>query len=725
MSAAVVFGHPSFRHALAELRQLVCEATTLGAAFRLSGANAEIEFPKHFPVALRDRLLEYWDSGWLYAYLGGERLEKPALAFADKLGVERVLVMTRAGVADAIRQLRADLRNAAWPYFPDGHLGLDLETNPRLGQGERYPAIAFNIDGTPAERQPKWQNTAGLDPHRAEISTLQLYAGGAAAFVFRGEGLQRVLRLRWLRRQRLVAHNASFETAFLLHHAGRKPPKHPRNGRIDCTMQAMGLLRGVGLSGSGRGLDKTAAAFLGLEPPKDLQLSDWSATRLSEGQLAYAASDAILAWKLWPKMAAELKDKKRWDAYELQRRTIPAVADMELRGLGFDREAHAEQTRQWSIALAQARHLYKELTGEPPPASLEEKQAWLRRVLAEHPEHFPTWPRTPTGLLSTRAGQLKRLIDIDTVRAVLAIRANEQLLNNFGPRLAERVSPVTGRLHGRYNIAATKAGRFSASSPNLQQLPRKRAPEFHGCVVAAPGHMLVGCDWSQIEMRAAAWLYRDPVLTQIFADGRDIHAETAARIAGVAVAHASQAQREAAKPINYGAIYGQGPDGLRESAFINYGVELGRSEAERARERFFAMFHGLKQGLWDNYHRCKARGYIEIGCGRVVEAAWEVDVDGRLLFTRCCNLPIQGICADAMLRALILVHARLKRSAIRGGLVACVHDELLLEVHEADAQRAREILQQTMIDAFVATFPGAPTNGVATAKVGLSWAEVK
>jgi len=74
---------------------------------------------------------------------------------------------------------------------------------------------------------------------------------------------------------------------------------------------------------------------------------------------------------------------------------------------------------------------------------------------------------------------------------------------------------------------------------------------------------------------------------------------------------------------------------------------------------------------------------------------------------------------------LILVHARLKRSAIRGGLVACVHDELLLEVHEADAQRAREILQQTMIDAFVATFPGAPTNGVATAKVGLSWAEVK
>jgi DNA polymerase I-like protein with 3'-5' exonuclease and polymerase domains len=233
----------------------------------------------------------------------------------------------------------------------------------------------------------------------------------------------------------------------------------------------MGLLRGVGFGGSGRGLDKATRDFLGLEVPKGLQLSDWGADELSQGQVAYAASDAILAWRLWPKMAAELDGKQRWNAYELQRRAIPAVADMELRGLGFDRDTHAEQTRQWAVALAEARHTYQELTGEAPPATQADKQSWLTHVLAEHPEHFPVWPRTPTGLLSTRAGQLKRLVDIDTVRAMLEIRANEQLLNNFGPRLAERISPVTGRLHGRYNIAATKAGRFSASHPNLQPLP--------------------------------------------------------------------------------------------------------------------------------------------------------------------------------------------------------------------------------------------------------------
>ena len=392
--SAVAVEHPSFRHALCELRQLVREATALGAAFRLSGASVVITFPEPFPSSLRARLCEYRDTGWLGPYLGAERLDGPAKAFAVELGIAALVVTTREQVAEAIRQLQRDLNEF------DGHLSLDIETSPRAGQGDPLPAIQFNNDGTVAERQPKWQNDAGLDPHRATIGSLQLYAGGPTAFVFRGEALQRVLHLRWLRRQNVVVHNAGFECAFLVRHAGRRPPRYRRGrGRLDCTMQAMGLLRGVGYGGSGRGLDKAVKAFLGLDVPKELQVSDWSAAELSEGQIAYAASDAILAWRLWPKMVAELNDKQRWDAYELQRRAIPAVADMQLRGLGFGPDTHAQQIRQWAIGLAEARHLYNELTGEAPPATQVDKQAWLRRVLADHPEHFPSWPRTATGLL--------------------------------------------------------------------------------------------------------------------------------------------------------------------------------------------------------------------------------------------------------------------------------------------------------------------------------------
>src|SRR5262249_29636586 len=157
-------------------------------------------------------------------------------------------------------------------------------------------------------------------------------------------------------------------------------------------------------------------------------------------------------------MQDELRAKGRWDVYDLQRRAIPAVADMELRGLAIDRAEHARQTRQWAEDLAEARHDYHDLTGEAPPSKPAEVQSWLERVLAGTPARLARWPRTPTGQLSTRASHLKRLVDVESARPVLAIRAKEQLLQNFGPKLIdEHINPVTGRLHCHYNIAATKA----------------------------------------------------------------------------------------------------------------------------------------------------------------------------------------------------------------------------------------------------------------------------
>jgi DNA polymerase-1 len=709
--------------------RLVREAATLGASFHVAGACVRVNGAA-LPESLATELTAPATQPALRAFLqGGKDPERAALAMLDQLDVDVLVVTTRAGVLRAVRQLEADMR------AHDGHLGIDIETYPRPGQGPPRPPIALTKDGTPAERQPKWKNDAGLDPHRAEISCLQLYGGGETAFVFRGEALRRMLRLRWLRQRHLVIHNAGFETAFLMHHAAQRPlPRHRRNSaRLDCTAQAMGLLHGVGYGGEGRRLDRAASVILGIDPPKEYQLSDWGAEQLSKGQYAYAAADAVLAYRLWPNMVPELRHIqhsfgstwRHWDAYELQRAAIPAVADMELRGWYLERGGHARQSKAWAVALAEAGHRFVELTGSPPPTSQDAKQKWLAQVLADHPAYGVDWPLTPTGLLSTRAGQLKRLVGIDAVHAFLVIRANEQLLSNFGPRLAERISPVTGRIHSRFNLGATKAGRFSSTSPNLQQLPMKRAPEFKSCIVAPPGYLLVGCDWSQVEMRAAAWLYEDPVLTAIFRDGRDVHAETAARIAGVAVAEVSPAQRDGAKPINFGAIYGQGPAGLRESAFLNYGVQMSLDDAEHACQRFRETYHVLYQGLWDNYRRCKSRGYILISEGRIVKAEWETQAGGRLKFTTCCNLPIQGSCANAMLRALTWIHARLKQARIRGGLVATVHDELLLEVPEDDAERARRLLEETMREAFAVTFPGAPVEGVASARIGRTWAELK
>jgi DNA polymerase I-like protein with 3'-5' exonuclease and polymerase domains len=512
----------------------------------------------------------------------------------------------------------------------------------------------------------------------------------------------------------------------LRHHT--RPPEGCKGGfPVECTAQADGLLHGTerlikGIGRRTRSLENAARDTFGLDVPKALQTSDWSAKRLSDGQLAYAATDAVVAWRLWLVQKKRLKASGRLVAYTLQRDVLPAVADMQLRGLRLDRNKHAEQVESWKLRLAEARREYHELTGQSPPATDVEVRAWVERTAP--PEKLLEWRRTEkTGEISIAEVYLKRLalLGDPTVKLVLKMRSAEKLLRNFGPKLVGFIHPVTARIHADYMVGATKAGRFSAKRPNLQQLPAKRAPDFKGCIVPALGHVLVGCDFNQIEMRAAAWISGDRALTAVYAAGRDLHVETAAIIAKVPVERVTPEQREGAKPVNYGAIYGVGPLTLAENAFAEYEIEMSEAEAQAALERFFVAYHGFNDWRWDHWHRVKNIGRVRVpGSGRTVERGWEYG--GRIRFAQACNIPVQGIAADCLLRAIKLVYLRWKGG---GGLVACLHDELLMEVPEAQAEAARVLLEESMLEAFVATFPKAPIVGLAEAKVGRSWKEVK
>jgi DNA polymerase I-like protein with 3'-5' exonuclease and polymerase domains len=391
---------------------------------------------------------------------------------------------------------------------------------------------------------------------------------------------------------------------------------------------------------------------------------------------------------------------------------------MERRGLGLARDEHARQVEQWSRRLGEARRDYVEMTGRAPPSKPAEVRAWLADVAGDR---LATWPRTKTGELSTEGKHLKKLTlsGVETVKPVLSMLAMEKLISSFGPKLADWVSPATGRIHCDYNIAAAKSGRFTSSHPNLQQLPAARAPEFRRCIIAAPGNVLICCDWNQVEMRAARWLSKDQALTRVYAEGRDLHSETAAAIARVPPQLVTSEQRQAAKPVNYGAIYGIGPVTLAEDAFDNYGIEMTELEAKGALERFFETYRGYNDRRWHHWKRVKLNNRVMVpGSGRTVEGAWEPE--GRIRFPQACNIPIQGVSADAMLRAIALMGRRLP-----GAMVACLHDEILIEVSEVECDRAKAALEETMVEAFVMTFPGAPTNGVAKAGVGRNWLEAK
>jgi hypothetical protein len=351
------------------LHTLVTKATAIGATFRLAGANVALAgkpLPAALLAAIRERRHELW------CHLGGHAFDQPSIELASNLGIEPVLIADPARVPAALAALG------------NGQIGVDIETMPLpqyVAQAKR--PLLINKNGMVAISQTP-PSDIGLDPHRAMIAALQLYSGGRQCFVFRASAITRELR-QYVLDSVCIIHNAAFELAFMQHHWGEIPRK------LHCTMQAAGLLLGVQRTG----LADAARNYLGLEVPKDLQLSDWAAVELSPGQVAYAAADAVLAYQLWPRMKIDLEEKGRNQAYRLQRDVIPAVVDMELRGLGFDRQEHARQVETWSRELADARHAFVQATGTTPPTSPNEIRTWLQTIV--HSDELAAWPKTETG----------------------------------------------------------------------------------------------------------------------------------------------------------------------------------------------------------------------------------------------------------------------------------------------------------------------------------------
>jgi DNA polymerase I-like protein with 3'-5' exonuclease and polymerase domains len=330
------------------------------------------------------------------------------------------------------------------------------------------------------------------------------------------------------------------------------------------------------------------------------------------------------------------------------------------------------------------------------------------------------------------------------------------LLSSFGESLRTKVSAKSGRLHPFYNIASTKTGRFSSSEPNIQQIPKHKARGMRECFVAREGYMLVIADYSAMELRAAAEIYNDAAFRADFANGIDPHRRQAAETLGKALKDITAQERDAAKPTCFSIIYGAGARGIVASAWANYGIKKTEAEAESERRAFLMRYPSLAAGMDRSWVQFNQLGHIDIGySGRVIEASWErqEQIEQRtyageeffededeadsedeaarnyypprnhyvLKRTLCCNAPVQGACADASMLALTRIDAALREANIDGYPVLFVHDEIVLEVFEMDAERAGEMLRTAMVEAFVEVFPDAPLNGLVDVKVRKQW----
>ncbi len=611
------------------------------------------------------------------------------LAFVDTGGEERAMAAADLLASEGIHVHHITRTRDAQPMIEKllqmrSPIGLDIETTP-------LPAHVGRSD-------------AGLDPHLSRIRLVQFYGGGETAYVVDLDRIDLdILAPLWT--QSMVAHNAVFELKHLLK-AGAVPK------RLGCTM-----LQANALQGGLRALAEVASGRLGWKMSNGLETSDWSAPELSPEQLAYAALDAVAAHRLAAAQHEELTARDLLRTYRLMRDAQCAVARLELNGIYFDVNSHAALAEEWrTVAGKNADELARMMGPEVNPTSGQQVGGWLETNL--DPDTLAGWPRTRTGQLRTSGRVIARHADHPLVGPLLAHREAATRLASFGPSFVAHVSPATGRIHASFSLGAAASGRMASYKPNLQNAPRDDA--FRALFVAPRGRRLVVADYTQIELRVAALVSDDRAMLDAYARGADLHRLTASAIAGTSPEAVTSEQRRLAKAVNFGLLYGQGARGLAAYARSSYGVSMSEAQAGSARNAFFSTYPELAAWQRQTAQRAGDEPLVRTPAGRIFDFR---RTSHGYSYTEALNIPIQGGAAEVLMAALSLLDEKL--AGLDAKLVNVIHDELVLEVAVADAERCRAAVTETMSAGMRAIFPEATIDGLVEAHVGRSWAEAK
>ncbi len=564
--------------------------------------------------------------------------------------------------------------------------------------------------------------TTGLDPHVDRVRTVQI-ATADRAWVVDARAVGSLALLRpWLAaraagRRRTVVYNGKFDLKMLRAALGGQALHELAIS--DLMLWSILLACGLPTPG-GHGLAAAAARWLGIDLPKQERRGDWTG-RLRAEQVAYAGADAWvllpLAEAMWAGTGAHpgLQAAGLTRVAAVEDACVPAVADMEFAGVGFDLAYWRRYTDALGAEAARAGAEARRLLGAAGPA---EVTLFGERVpsfnLNSVPQLLLALRAAGVTVTSTREHALRPFAaDHPAVAALLAYKKLAKLESAFGAALPRFVHPRTGRIHAHYQqLGHGGIGRLACADPNVQQIPRD--PAVRRAFVAPPGRRLVIADLSQIELRVMCRLSGDRRMLEAYRQGHDLHRLTASLLAGVPLEEVTRDQRQLAKAANFGLIYAMSAKGLRAYAATAYGVRMTEAEAETFHRRFFAAYAGVAA-----YHRrqgAEARQAREV---RTLLGRCHRWTDAQVGLPMLVNLPAQGTGADILKRAMGLLRVPLGKAG--AALVASVHDELLVECPEDRAAEVRQAVHAALVQAGTELLDPVPVE--AEAVVGGSWAE--
>jgi DNA polymerase-1 len=489
-----------------------------------------------------------------------------------------------------------------------------------------------------------------------------------------------------------VLHNAKYDLEVLA---------SPANGGLEVAPvdDSMMISYAMEAGAHGHGLDELAKLHLAHETISFDSVTGTGKARIPfalaplERATAYAAEDADVALRLWLLLKPRLRPLRALALYEqVERRMVRVLAGMETAGIKVDGAELARIGEDFAQRLVVLEAECHRLAGRAFNVGSPKQ---LGDILFEE-MGLKGGRKGKSGAYSTDAAVLEELAaqGVELARAVLDWRQIAKLKSTYVEGLAQRIAP-DGRVHTDFSMAVTSTGRLSSTEPNLQNIPvrTEEGARIRRAFVAEAGHLLVSADYSQIELRLLAHLAEVPTLREAFARGEDIHARTAAEIFGLDPQHVDKEARRRAKTINFGIIYGMSAFGLAAR------LGIPPAEGRAIIEAYFAQYPGIRAEMERVKEEARVNGYVLSPFGRrlwIPDIAAKDPVRRAAAERQAINAPFQGGAAEVIKRAMVRLPGALRAAGLRARMLLQVHDELVLEAPEAEAEATGALLREVM-----------------------------
>ena len=430
----------------------------------------------------------------------------------------------------------------------------------------------------------------------------------------------------------------------------------------------------------------------------------------------YAAEDADITLQLKNKLESELQ---KYGAeklfYEIEMPLMPVLAEMEMTGVRIDTDSLAETSSQLTQRMLDIeKHIYELAGGQFNIASPKQ----VGDILFEKLKIVEKAKKTKTGQYVTSEEVLQQLRHKhEIVGLILDHRGLKKLLGTYIEALPKLINPRTGHIHTSFNQTITATGRLSSSDPNLQNIPIRGedGKEIRKAFVPEPGCLFFSADYSQIELRVMAHLSQDENMIEVFREGKDLHAATAANIYKKPIEEVTRDERTKSKRANFGIIYGITVFGLAER------LDIPREEAKMLIDGYFDTFPQVHDYMEKSKAIARQQGYVTTLFGR---RRYLPDINSANSVVRgfaernAINAPIQGTAADIIKVAMIRIFERFKREGIKSKMILQVHDELNFSVYPEEKERVERIVLEEMQGAFEMKVPLVADSGF-----GENWLE--